>query len=348
MNFSQTLIHWYKTRKRELPWRETSDPYRIWLSEVIMQQTRVEQGMPYYQAFVKKYPRPALLAKAPLDEVLKLWQGLGYYSRARNMHLAAKTIMEKYDGVFPNRYEDIRSLKGVGEYTAAAISSIAFGLPYAVVDGNVYRLLSRVFGIKDPIDSGAGKKKFRELAQELLYTRDPGLYNQAAMEFGALYCKPHNPDCQACIFASICVAKEKKKVGEWPVKMNKTKVRDRYFQYLIIHHKQKTWVQKRNQKDIWEGLFEFPLIESKTAWTEARLVRSKEWKKWFGNQQALIRNSSVTYKHILSHQRIYARFWEVEITGKIPEKAWQETTFQKLHTYAVPRLIDRYLESRKD
>ncbi|MFI5151596.1 MAG: A/G-specific adenine glycosylase, partial [Bacteroidia bacterium] len=228
MIFSQILLKWYQINKRELPWRGISDPYYIWLSEIIMQQTRVEQGTPYYQAFVNKYPNVLALANAPLDDILKLWQGLGYYSRARNLHATARAIVDKYKGQFPDKYEDILDLKGVGEYTASAIASMAFGLPYAVVDGNVYRLLSRVFGIATPIDSGKGKKQFRELALALLPDKDPGTYNQAVMEFGATWCKPQNPDCNQCVFSSICIAREKNKVDIWPVKANQTLVRDRY------------------------------------------------------------------------------------------------------------------------
>jgi A/G-specific adenine glycosylase len=348
MDFSKTILRWYNDNKRDLPWRENRDPYSIWLSEIIMQQTRVEQGLPYYMAFIKKYPRPALLAKAPIDDILKLWQGLGYYSRARNLHQAAQTIVKEHQGVFPSDYDKILALKGVGEYTAAAVASIAFNLPYAVVDGNVYRLLSRVFGITLPVDSSAGKKKFRELAAELLYKKDPGTYNQAVMEFGALYCKPQNPDCEACIFSTICIAKEKKKVIEWPVKAQKTKVRDRYFQYLMIKHKNSTWLKKRKGKDIWEGLYEFPLIESDKPLSESKLIGSGEWNKWFPGEEAVIREVSVPYTHILSHQRIYARFWEIETTKKPKDKEWIETTMSKLHTYAVPRLIDRYLEERQE
>jgi A/G-specific adenine glycosylase len=346
MNFSQTLLRWYQIHKRELPWRGISNAYYIWLSEIIMQQTRIEQGLPYYQAFVKKYPKPALLAKAPLDDILKLWQGLGYYSRARNLHLAAQTIRDKHKGIFPSRYEDILALKGVGEYTAAAIASMAFGLPHAVVDGNVYRLLSRVFGIDTPIDSTAGKKKFRELAAELLDTHDPGTYNQALMEFGSRYCTPRNPDCDACIFASICVARERKLVDKLPVKANKVKISERYFQYLIIRYKNKTWVRQRKQKDIWEGLYEFPLIESQKMLTESGIIRTREWKKWFGNAQPLVRDASAPYIHILSHQRINARFWEIETNRKPTEEDWTETSFAKLDSFAIPRLIDRYLETR--
>jgi A/G-specific adenine glycosylase len=311
-----------------------------------MQQTRVEQGTAYYLAFINKFPKPAMLAKAPLDDVLKLWQGLGYYSRARNLHEAAKTIVAEHKGVFPSEYADILRLKGVGEYTAAAIASFAFRKPYAVVDGNVYRLLSRVFGIATPIDSSKGKAEFRELAALLLDTTDPGTYNQAAMEFGARYCKPRNPDCPNCIFFAICIARKNNLVHELPVKANKTKVRDRFFHYLVIGHKANTWLRQRAEKDIWEGLYEFPLIESEKILTEAQLQKSAEWKRIFKNQKPAIGRKSQTYKHLLSHQRIFAVFWEIKVLQPITEKKWKKTPVSKLQDFAIPRLVDLYLTER--
>jgi len=346
MNLASTLLAWYAVNKRELPWRGIKNPYHIWLSEIIMQQTRVEQGTPYYKTFVKHFPKVSDLAKAPEDQVLKLWQGLGYYSRARNLHAAAKYIHIELGGKFPKEYADILSLKGVGEYTASAIASFAYDKPHAVVDGNVYRFLSRVFGISTPIDSPAGKKEFKALADELLDKKDPGTYNQAIMEFGARYCTPHNPDCEQCVFRTTCVAREKKLVELLPVKANKTKVRDRYFQYLVIRYKSQTWIKQRGGKDIWEGLFDFPLIESDKALTESQIKKSPFWKKHLGKANASILKEPVVYKHILSHQRIYASFWEVEVKNKLNETDWTETPQSKLHEYAVPRLVDRYLEER--
>lgn len=344
MKFSRLLLAWYHVNKRDLPWRKTSNAYHIWLSEIIMQQTRVEQGTPYYLAFVKAYPGPSQLAAAPADEILKLWQGLGYYSRARNLHAAAKTIVSEHQGKFPSDYESILQLKGVGDYTAAAIASFAFNKPYAVVDGNVYRFLSRVFGISTAIDSTAGKKEFKELAAELLDKKNPAEYNQAIMEFGALYCKPQNPDCENCIFAHTCIARERKLVDMLPVKANKTKVRNRYFQYLVINRNNKTWLKQRGAKDIWEGLYDFPLIESLKELSEEELQKNAEWKKIFGRMKPFVRNESKTYKHILSHQRIYAKFWQIEISDEIKAEAgWTETRKTELHAYPVPRLVDLYL-----
>jgi A/G-specific adenine glycosylase len=344
MKFSKLLLTWYQVNKRDLPWRKTNNAYHIWLSEIIMQQTRVEQGTPYYIAFVNAYPRPSDLAAAPADQVLKLWQGLGYYSRARNLHEAAKTIVSKHNGKFPSDYESILDLKGVGEYTAAAIASFAFNKAHAVVDGNVYRLLSRVFGISTAIDSSAGKKEFRELAAELLDKKNPAAYNQAIMEFGALFCKPQNPDCENCIFAYTCVAKEKKLVGQLPVKANKTKVRDRFFQYLVINKNNKIWLKQRGAKDIWEGLYDFPLIESLKELGEEELQKHAEWKKIFGRIKPFVRSESKTYKHLLSHQRIYAKFWQIDISENIKASAdWTQTRKTELHTYPIPRLVDLYL-----
>jgi A/G-specific adenine glycosylase len=347
VNFSKTLIAWYQSNKRELPWRGIKNPYHIWLSEIIMQQTRVEQGTSYYLAFIKKYPKPALLAKAPLDEVLKLWQGLGYYSRARNLHEAAQTIVSQYKGVFPTDYREILRLKGVGEYTAAAIASFAFNQPFAVVDGNVYRLLSRVFGIHTPIDSSKGKAEFRELAALLLDKQDPATYNQAVMEFGARYCKPRNPDCEKCVFNPICLAWRDKQVHLLPVKANKSKVRDRFFQYLVIRYKKDTWLRQRAEKDIWEGLYEFPLIESGKSWTEVQLQKSAEWKRFFKGLKPVIIQNSHTYKHLLSHQRIYAVFWEIEVSKGMLVKDWKRTSLNNLQDFAIPRLVDLYLNERE-
>jgi A/G-specific adenine glycosylase len=344
MNFSSTLISWYRQHKRDLPWRGITDPYPIWLSEIIMQQTRVEQGTAYYEAFLANFPTLKDLAKAPLDRILKLWQGLGYYSRARNLHEAAKSMMVSHKGQFPRTYEEILKLKGIGEYTASAISSFAYNEPHAVVDGNVYRVLSRVFGIDTPIDSTAGKKEFKALAQELLDKSNPGIFNQALMEFGATQCKPRNPDCPNCIFFLSCVARKKRTVDLLPVKANKTKVRDRYFNYLVVFNKDKTWLRKREAKDIWEGLYDFPLIESAKSKTENQLMASTVWKELFAKGKVVIKRESIVYKHILSHQRIFAKFWEIEFAGTIKGSGFKEVPVSKLQTFAVPRLVDRYLQ----
>lgn len=347
MSFSAILINWYLKNKRNLPWRNTRDPYKIWLSEIILQQTRVEQGLPYYQKFIEKYPTVLKLAKAKEDEVLKLWQGLGYYSRARNLHFTAKEIVKNHGGIFPNNYYEIRALKGIGDYTAAAIASFAFNLPYAVVDGNVMRVLSRYLGINEPIDNTQGKKLLAEAAQELLDKKNPAVYNQAIMEFGATYCVPQKPDCENCIFNSSCEAFRLKKVNELPVKSKKTKIKERYFHYLIIEQKRKTYLQKRAAGDIWQGLYEFPLIEADKALDFDELIKQEEFKKIFKNKFFEFIKTSPNKKHILSHQHIHARFFHFKINKLEKPDSYKEINFGDLDKYALPRLIHRYLEEEK-
>jgi A/G-specific adenine glycosylase len=348
--FSDKLISWYTEHKRDLPWRNTKNAYLIWLSEIILQQTRVDQGMSYYIKFSSTFPTVQDLAKADNEKVMKLWQGLGYYSRARNLHATAQLITGQHKGKFPAAYDDILALKGIGVYTAAAIASFAYDLPHAVVDGNVYRVLSRVFGVDTPIDSTTGKKEFNLLANEVLNKKKPALHNQAIMEFGAMQCKPVNPDCSVCILNTICVAFADKRVQELPVKEKKTKVRNRYFNYLVFHYKNKTILHKRIEKDIWINLYDFPLIELEKQVSEEEFLKSREWKNLIGSTPYSVTTVSQTYKHVLSHQKIYARFWELHCDSPlttligdtdmlIPEK--------ELSRYAVPRLIENYLESRK-
>ena len=262
-HFSKKLILWYLDHKRDLPWRTTAIPYYIWLSEIILQQTRVEQGLPYYQAFVSVYPTVKKLANASEEEVLKLWQGLGYYSRARNLHTTANYVSNELSGIFPTSYKELIKLKGVGDYTASAIASICFNEATAVVDGNVYRALARYFGIATPINSSLGIKEFKNLAQQLIDVDKPGNHNQALMEFGARQCKPQNPNCEICIFNDSCIALQQKKISELPVKLKKTKVKNIYFNYIVLIFKnKKTLLQKRIGKGIWQNLYEFPLIET--------------------------------------------------------------------------------------
>jgi len=349
-HFSSKIITWYHQNRRDLPWRNTKDAYLIWLSEIILQQTRVDQGMAYYLKFAEHFPTVKQLAQADNDKVMKLWQGLGYYSRARNLHATAKTIHTLYKGTFPSAYEDILSLKGVGEYTAAAIASFAFDKPHAVVDGNVYRVLSRVFGIETPIDSSSGKKEFYKLANELIDKKNPGLHNQAIMEFGSLQCKPVNPDCSVCPLNIHCYAFAKKLVADLPVKEKKTKVRNRYFNYMVFRYKGTIAIHKRTEKDIWINLHDFPLIETDKEFTEEQLIKSPAWKKMLGKTKYSIQSISTAYKHILSHQKIYARF--IEINCKEPLKTFlpQNVLIIKegdIHKYAVPRLVDLYVEKKK-
>jgi len=254
------LQEWYAVNKRDLPWRHTKDPYLIWVSEIILQQTRVAQGLDYYNRFVGRFPNIRSLAEAEQVEVLKYWQGLGYYSRARNLHETAIDICRRWNGIFPERYDDILALKGIGEYTAAAIASLAWNLPYPVVDGNVYRVLGRLFTIETPIDTGKGKKEYRELATLLMPPEQAGLHNQAMMEFGALQCIPQTPDCETCPLSGSCFGYASGNPQQYPVKQNKTKIRNRYLHYFIILHGTDTFIRRRSEKDIWEGLYEFPLL----------------------------------------------------------------------------------------
>ncbi len=346
-HFSAKITSWYLQHKRDLPWRNTKDAYLIWLSEIILQQTRVEQGMAYYIKFAKEFPTVKHLAKANNDTVMKLWQGLGYYSRARNLHTSAKIITEKYNAKFPTEFEQILSLKGIGEYTAAAIASFAFNKPHAVVDGNVYRVLARVFGIYTPIDSSQGKKDFNKLANQLLDKKNPALHNQAIMEFGAMQCKPVNPDCENCVLKSMCFAFAKKMVNDLPIKEKKTKVRNRYFNYIVLNHKNTTAIKKRIEKDIWINLYDFPLIETDTELTEEQFLKSKEWKLFIGKANYTVKLISPNYKHILSHQKIYARFWKIDCKDSLKKIVSPECTIIKqkdIHSFAIPRLIEIYLE----
>ena len=348
-SFSNKIISWYKINKRDLPWRNTKDAYLIWLSEIILQQTRVEQGMNYYLNFATTYPTVKHLAKADNDAVMKLWQGLGYYSRARNLHTTAKIITDKYKGKFPDDYADILSLKGIGEYTAAAIASFAFDKPHAVVDGNVFRVLARVFGIETPIDTSQGKKEFYALANELLDKKHAALHNQSIMEFGAIQCKPVSPDCSVCPLNTMCFAFANKRVGELPVKAKTTKVRNRYFSYIVLHHAGTIAINKRTGKDIWTNLYDFPLIETTKELTEEETLSSEEWKKFIGKNKYSVTSISPIYKHILSHQKIYARFFELDCKVSLEKIITSSAIIIKekeIKKYAVPRLIENYLIKR--
>lgn len=346
LKVSHILQTWYKANKRMLPWRESSDPYIIWISEIILQQTRVAQGMDYFYRFTERFPDVASLAVADEDEVLKYWQGLGYYSRARNLHAAAKSIMEKFGGVFPEVYKDVLSLKGIGEYTAAAIISFVWDKPYPVVDGNVFRVLSRLFALDTPIDSTQGRKQFTELAGTVLDPRHAGQHNQAIMEFGALQCVPQNPDCEVCPLKDCCMAYASGLVQSLPVKQNKTKTRPRYFHYLYIIYKEQTWLFRRGKKDIWEGLYEFPLIETEQPMDFAGLQQTEAFRKLFegaGKLKVSVDLSGV--KHVLSHQILYTTFYRIE-PEHIPEalNVYLAVPYKDIEQYAVPRLIHIYLE----
>ena len=344
-NISDILLDWYARHGRDLPWRRTRDPYRIWLSEVILQQTRVAQGMDYYLRFTERFPDVGSLAAAPEDEVLKLWQGLGYYSRARNLHAAARQVAERFGGVFPRSYDEVRSLRGVGDYTAAAVCSAAYDAPCAVLDGNVFRVLARLFDIDLPIDSTAGKRTFAELAQMQLDKRCPGRYNQAIMDFGALRCTPSPPRCGECPFGDRCLALAAGTVVSRPVKQGRTQVRDRWFHYLHITSGGRTLLCRRSGRDIWQGLYEFPLLETPEAADFGALLRMPRFAELLGDAPWRLLGSMPVARHQLSHQTIHAVFHRIETPSLTPAAEALAVPTGTLGDYAVPRLIDRYLMS---
>ncbi len=343
---SAILIKWYRLNKRDLPWRNTNSAYQIWLSEIILQQTRVAQGMQYFLKFIKHYPTVTDLAQASEEEVLKDWQGLGYYSRARNLHSAAKFINENYEGQFPSTYNEIRGLKGVGDYTAAAIASFAFNLPYSVVDGNVYRILSRLFGIETPIDSSTGKKEFAALAQSLLPTEQSAEYNQAIMEFGALQCIPKSPNCETCPFSTTCIAFKTNQVEKLPIKEKKLKQKKRFLNYLIIESADELLINKRDSKGIWQNLYDFPLIESNKTITPKMLTQQDEFKRLINNLPFKIDAVSEERKHILSHQILFAKFYHIKLTKGLSsiQGNYEKINKATLHEKPIPKLIENYLK----
>jgi A/G-specific adenine glycosylase len=347
MNFTKILAKWYDKNKRDLPWRRTTDPYRIWVSEIILQQTRIGQGWDYYLRFLEKFPDLDSLAAAREEEVLKIWQGLGYYSRARNMHAAARDIVSRLHGRFPDTYNEIRKLKGVGDYTAAALASIAFKISTPVVDGNVLRLISRFFGIGEPVDTQKGKMAVLEKVKELINPVNPGDFNQAIMEFGALQCKPL-PDCAECPLKNGCIAFRGNRIAELPVKSKKQGQRKRYFHYLIIiagqEREMSVLLKKRTGNDIWKNLFDFPLIETGKPVSCKQLALSKEWKVLFSGRKVKLRKESKIYRHILTHQVILAKFYHLELSENI-RLPYLKVRFGDLENYPVPRLVEKYLES---
>ncbi|MGI8893510.1 MAG: A/G-specific adenine glycosylase [Bacteroidia bacterium] len=338
MKFTFILIDWYNQNKRDLPWRNTADPYKIWLSEIILQQTRVNQGMSYYLKFAETFPDIVSLANAPEDQILKLWQGLGYYSRARNLHFTAKKIRDEFNGIFPSDPKEIFSLKGIGEYTTAAISSFAFGLPLAVVDGNVVRLLSRFFNIEEPFDTRAGKEIFRVLALRYLDRKDPGTYNQAIMEFGARQCKPGIPDCNECPLQNDCQAFALGTIEKLPVKKKQVKVKVRNFNYLISN-KDKNFIRQRIEKDIWQNLYEFPLIETTEKLSDIKL------KEELNSEVSL----AAMYTHKLSHREINASFWivkDLKIEYLAKKKNYIKVDHDELNSYPVSRLMEKFIKEK--
>jgi len=353
MEISSTLINWYSQNKRDLPWRATSDPYIIWVSEVILQQTRVDQGMEYFNKFISMFPDVFSLAQASEQEVLKQWQGLGYYSRARNMHAAAKTIVEELQGIFPDKSEEMLKLKGIGPYTASAVASICFAEPIPVVDGNVMRVIARLFGITLAVNSSEGQKAIYKTCSLIIDRKHPGEFNQAIMEFGAIQCVPHKPACISCPLRYRCEAYRTGKVEDLPLKTKPAKPKTRYFNYLAVVHDDKDgdkviYIKKRTGRDIWKGLYELPLIEMATASEPGELYGSQEWKAIFRQKPLEIVEWSNEYKHQLSHQTIHARFFYIRAENP-PQgsDSWQRVKFSRLHEFPIPRLIERYFKHQK-
>ncbi len=342
MIFSKTLIHWYSNNKRDLPWRQTKEPYHIWLSEIILQQTQIKQGLPYYMSFIEEFPSVFDLANANESDVLKLWQGLGYYSRARNLHATSKHVANNLNGIFPDNYKGLLKLKGVGDYTASAIASICFNETTAVVDGNVYRVLSRYFGIDTPINSSKGTKTYKNLAQELIDTKNPADFNQAIMEFGATQCKPKSPDCRTCPLLDSCIAFSENRISELPVKIKSAKAKKKHFNFLVfVSQDGKTILEKREGKGIWQNLYQFPLVESnknlemdelKTLLENHDLVRGTSFEMSLYNKDQIV--------HKLSHQHLYTKFWIVNVNRLLVKGVHTSN----VHDYAVPILIGNFID----
>ena len=344
MSFSQKIIHWYSANKRSLPWRNTKDPYKIWLSEIMLQQTRVAQGMPYYERFVTNFPTVHDLANATEEEVLKLWQGLGYYSRARNLHATAKLVSEKYNGHFPNSYKELLELKGVGDYTASAIASFCFNEAQPVVDGNVYRVLSRYFGVDIPINSSEGIKYFKTLALKVMDADQIADYNQGIMEFGALQCAPKNPYCLHCPLNDSCVALQQGKIDALPVKLKNTKVKKRYFNYLVVLDQENTIeIRQRRGKGIWQNLFEFPLLETEKEYSLDEISNNMNTVLELKDPSEIYQFNEKTIVHKLSHQHLHTKFWIVKSKGKHKNGV----SFMELKEYPVPVLIAEFINTFK-
>ncbi len=347
MKFSKKLITWYLQNKRSMPWRETTQPYHIWLSEIMLQQTRVAQGLPYYLSFTATFPTVFDLANATEEQVLKLWQGLGYYSRARNLHTTAKYVANDLKGVFPKSYKELLTLKGVGDYTASAIASICYQEPVPVVDGNVYRVLSRYFGIETPINSTDGIKEFKKLAIAIMDHEQPADYNQAIMEFGALQCKPKNPDCSSCPLSDGCKALQESNVALLPVKLKKLKIKKRYFNYLVFFIENKdTVIQQRTGNGIWKGLYEFPLIESDSLALQD-IVSHEIFRNITSHQDhEIISYQNDPIVHKLSHQHLYTRFYIIKLKRAPKVRDSQKIVNSKeIHNYPVPILLSNFIDS---
>ena len=345
MMLSKEIINWYKKNKRDLPWRNTSDPYFIWLSEIILQQTRVEQGLPYYHKFIAKYKTVKKLAEANDDDVMKLWQGLGYYNRASNMLKTAREIVENYQSVFPKTYEELIKLTGIGPYTAAAISSFAYNESRAVVDGNVSRVLSRIFAIEEPINSSKGKNLFEKIANEILDKKNPGLNNQAIMELGALVCKPRQPLCDNCPVRLNCEAFKKNSVQDFPQKIKKNKPRNRFVNYFYIEQNNTIYIIQRTEKQIWKGLFELPNFDTESSLNEFEIINQIDFKNMFQKSEVIQIKKTFSIKHQLTHQTIYANFFNLSSSKKIKliNESYMLVDIGDINKYAVSRLFDKFL-----
>lgn len=341
MSFQKKLLGWFKENRRPFPWRDKAEPYNVWLSEIILQQTRAAQGLPYYESFISNFPTVEKLAGAKEDQIMKLWEGLGYYSRARNLHATAKTITNQYGGRFPSDFDKIKSLKGIGDYTASAIASICFDQEEAVVDGNVYRVLSRVFGIDQPIDTSGAYKIFKEKAQQLIKGAPPGDFNQAIMEFGALQCVPKNPNCQDCIFRDDCVAFQQSKVGWLPNKVKKVKVKKRYLHFFVlVDELRNTLLQKRKEKGIWQNLYQFPLIETsaKQKYFDYHLLESLLAELQINSDFVLEKWNDRPIFHKLTHQHLEVNFWIV----KLNHSSNLRTPISRVQDYPMPKVLQNF------
>lgn len=332
-NFSLVLIKWYNLNKRNLPWRNTNDPYKIWISEIILQQTRVEQGLPYYNKFILNFPNIIKLSQAKEDKVLKLWQGLGYYSRARNLHFTSKYITEKLNGEFPKNYDGLIKLKGVGKYTASAISSFAYNEKKAVLDGNVFRVLSRYFGVFDPIDSTLGLKLFEEISFKNLPIKNIATYNQSIMEFGALQCKPASPNCELCPLNFNCWAFLNNKISSLPVKNKKIIKKERFFNFIVLANEKFVFIEKRIKNDIWKNLYQFPLFED----SDLNFKPAKDLVK----NGVLLKKTKIN--HILTHQRLNVVFWHYNVNKLEKNKKYKTIEIKKIDQYPVPKIVENYI-----
>jgi len=333
------LLKWFDTHQRNLPWRESKDPYLIWLSEIILQQTRIEQGTSYFHAFKDQFANIHALANAEEDEVLKLWQGLGYYSRARNLHATAKTVAFELNGKFPETHESLLRLKGVGPYTAAAIGSIAFDLPVAAIDGNVIRVITRLFNIQESVDATPTKKSIHALANGIIRHDRPGDWNQAMMELGSLICTPTKPNCTECPFKNDCAGLRLGTKDTIPFKERKTKTKNRHFHFIVLSDKEGTYIEKRIGNDIWKGMYQFPLIE-----TDKPTEMSSADIEAHIKTPIVLHRVNQAKKHILSHQIIFATFYHAQPVNAVKQN-WLSIEWGDFDQYALPRLIDRYLES---